>query len=206
MFNTSNESLKSQGCDVWGHWKDQIKDKIPQGYSIFAEIVGYTPTGGVIQQGYSYGCNIPESRLLVYRVTFTGPDAVVFELPWLQMRGWCAKRGFETVPGLYWGPAAGLEPWLEGETLDQWREQFLKHVQETWVNDPDCPYNPSGTPAEGVVVRIDHADGTCSALKCKNFRFLEAETKRLDQGVADLEEVESQGSGEPSDQVEKGGA
>lgn len=93
---------------------------------------------------------------------------------------------------LFWGAASELEPRLDGEDLDEWRAQFLKHVQETWVSDSDCPYNPVGTPAEGVVIRIDHADGTCSALKAKNYRFLEAESFRIDNKVYDIEEEQSQ--------------
>ncbi len=102
--------------DPWNHWGRAIADKLPQGYSIFAEIVGYTPTGGQIQQGYSYGCSIPESRLLVYRVTYTGPDGVVFELPWLQLPGLVrqARAGDRVHAVLGCGKRTGAAPGRRG--------------------------------------------------------------------------------------------
>lgn len=196
--------LSYYDSDVWSHWAKQIQDKISQGYTVYGEIVGYTPTGSPIQQGYSYGCvplekidvtnlHKPSSRLLVYRVTYTGPDGVVFELPWLQMRGWCAARGLEVVPELFYGRAEHFCPKLQDESVDAWREAFLGRTSELYVHDQDCPHNPAGTPSEGIVVRCDLDNGTCWALKQKNFRFLERESNLMDSEVPDLEELEADG-------------
>ncbi len=196
--------------DVWSYWSDRIKGGIPAGYTVYGEIVGYTATGEPVQKGYAYGCTphvgaaSSNSRLLVYRVTFTNADGSVFELPWLQMCGWCLVRGIETVPTLYWGragvSAGDLVPHLDGEDLRDWRDSFLQYLENAYVNDGDCPHNP-GMPAEGIVVRIDHADGTCTALKLKNYRFLEHETKLLDAGEDNLEDSESAGDVVESDTI-----
>jgi hypothetical protein len=67
----------------------------------------------------------------------------------------------------------------------------LKKLETTYAHDQDCIYNKPGTPAEGVVVRIDRLDHS-NAFKLKNFRFLELETKQLDKGAVDIESVEAE--------------
>lgn len=172
--------------DVWGYWAEKLKDKIPCGYSVFAEIVGYTSTGSPIQIGYSYGCEPFESRLVVYRVTHTSADGYVLELPWPAMRDWCHAMSLTPVKELYYGHAEGLVPKLSDESLDEWRTAFLKYIQDTWSHDRPCPHNPL-VPFEGVVVRIDHGT-TCSAFKEKTLAFRERETKLLDTDTPDIEE------------------
>ena len=37
---------------------DKIGPKLKNGYTVYGEVVGFTPTGSPIQRGYDYGCKI----------------------------------------------------------------------------------------------------------------------------------------------------
>lgn len=173
--------------DVWGAAAKSVEDKIPNGFTLYGEIVGYTADGKPIQGGYTYGCEPGKHRLLVYRATLTTLDGIVIELPWLQLKEFCEKYGLETVREINYGSACDLFPVadLDYETAT-WGDAFLKKLETAYVNDGDCPHNVKGTPAEGIVVRIDRLN-ECESFKLKNFRFLERESKELDKGEMDLE-------------------
>ena len=94
------------GEDIWGVVAKEVSDKIPAGYTIYGEIVGWTPEGSPIQQGYHYGCKPGQHRLLVYRVTCTNADGLPLELSWPQLFDFTKKYGFEMVKKLYYGKAA----------------------------------------------------------------------------------------------------
>ena len=65
--------------DVWGIHASKLDGKIPETITLFAEIVGHTPGGKMIQKNYAYGQPIAESDFWVYRITETSPDGVVGE-------------------------------------------------------------------------------------------------------------------------------
>jgi hypothetical protein len=44
------------GYDLWEKIKDEVGDKIPKGYTLYGEMLGYDHNGGYIQKGYDYGC------------------------------------------------------------------------------------------------------------------------------------------------------
>lgn len=174
--------------DIWGVVAEEIADRIPDQFTLYGEIVGYTPDGSPIQGGYAYGCAPGTHKFVVYRATITTVVGKVVELSWPQLLEFGAKYGFEIVPTLYHGKARDLFPELEGNNY--WNEDFVKLIEKVYVFDQDCPYNEPKVPAEGVVVRIDRL-GDSEALKCKSFRFLEFESKELDKGVTDIETAES---------------
>lgn len=180
--------------DIWGVVAKEVEDKIPNGFTLYGEIVGWVPGGtekigrevsaqafAPIQKGYHYGCKEGDHKFLVYRVTHTSPDGFVLELPWLQMKEFCAKYGLDTVKELWYGQARGLVP----DVYTHWHESLVKLLEELWVKDGLCPYN-NEVPAEGVVIRVDHLESS-EAYKLKNWSFLEAETKLLDKGEVDTE-------------------
>jgi hypothetical protein len=175
--------------DIWGVVAKEVEDKIPNGFTLYGEIVGFTPDGSPIQGGYHYGCRPNQHRFLVYRVTLTTPDGLVVELSWQQMIEFCVKYGLENVPEFYVGRAKDLFPQLD-ET-SHWNEAFLTQLEQTYVRDLTCPHNWNEVPAEGVVVRIDRLN-ECESFKLKNFRFLEAESKALDKGEVDTETAQSE--------------
>lgn len=177
--------------DIWGIVAKEAEERIPKCFTLYGEIVGYMPDGGAIQTGYGYGCQVGSHRLLVYRVTFTNPDGQVIELSFPQMSEFCLKYGLETVKELWYGKASQLFPELDIVNLTDWQEAFLLKLEDKYVRDEMCPYNEGKVPAEGIVLRIDRLS-ECESFKLKNFRFLEAESKLLDQGELDVETAQSE--------------
>ncbi len=185
--------------DIWKIVHDEVKDKIEQGISLYGEIVGYLPSGKMIQKDYDYGCKtqnvkdyIPseehpevkldglvtrnEHKFLVYRITYTKPDGNVIEFSWKQIKGYCEKYGLEYVKELFYGNIGTISP----QRLDTYSTDVLFEDLSRLFLEKDCIYCVNKVPAEGVVVRIDGKD-TFSAYKLKSRRFLEKETKQLDE-------------------------
>jgi hypothetical protein len=174
--------------DIWGVVAREVEDKLPLGYTIYGEIVGYTPEGSPIQGEYTYGCLVGGHRFLLYRVTATNTTGNVIELSWHQMKEFAAKVGIETVPEMWYGKASDL---VLMYSEDGWSQDLLKTLEGRWVKDGMCPHNGNKVPAEGVVVRVDRLDHA-DAFKLKNFKFLERESKSLDKGEVDVETQEAE--------------
>ena len=184
-----SNGLHYYSSDIWGIVAKEIEDKIPNGFTVYGEVVGYTPEGSFIQGGYNYGCNPKEHAFYVYRVVSTNNEGKTLELSWPQMNEFCFSRGLVPVKELFYGKVTDLVPWDSAMDMRDWHEQLLKYLQSRWVHDQDCKYNPK-MPAEGIVARIDYLDH-CESWKLKNFRFLERESRELDKGVTDIETAES---------------
>lgn len=170
--------------DLYSLVGKEIADRIPKGFTIYGEIVGYTPTGSAIQKGYGYRCLPAAHRLMVYRVTFTNHDGHVYELSWEQLKEFCQSKGLETVIELFVGT---VEEFLKFDVPEDWRPWFLDELTRTYL-EKKCPYN-GDRPAEGVVIRVDRLQES-EAYKLKSFAFLQHETKMLDEGAEDLEASE----------------
>jgi hypothetical protein len=183
------------GEDIWGVVAKEIQDRVPKGYTVYGEIVGYTSDGAAIQKGYHYGCQPGTHRLLVYRVTVTNPDGRVIKLSWQQMKEFCAKYGLEMVKELWFGRAGDFHsdelaaPLHYGTPI--WQNAFLKATEDTYVRDQMCPHNNGEVPAEGIVLKVDCLDEDV-AFKLKSFAFLARESKELDSGQVDIETAESE--------------
>lgn len=177
--------------DIWGTVFQEVKDAIPKGYTLYGEIVGWTPDGSPIQDKYAYGCAPGQHKFLVYRATYTNPDGKVLNLSWPQIREFCNSRGLEHVRHLFYGYAGDLFGQTVNPVDENWQTKFLELLKQYFVNDSMCPFNNREVPAEGVVLRIERSD-EFMAFKKKATRFLEFETKQLDKGVADIETVESE--------------
>lgn len=186
---TEKASNHYYASDIWGVVAQEVEDRIPNGYTLYGEIVGYTRDGAPIQGGYAYGCAEGQHRFLVYRVTSTNVDGKTIELSWPQLTEFCNGYGFEMVPALWDGRAYDLFPELSTKT--HWQEEFLPKLESTYVRDAMCPYNDEKVPVEGIVLRVDHLEES-EAFKLKNFKFLEWETKALDKGEVDTETAESE--------------
>lgn len=175
--------------DIWGIVAKEVESKIPDGFTLYGEIVGYTPDGSPIQTGYAYGCPVGGHRFVVYRVTLTTPAGQVIELSWQQLTEFCEKYGFEMVPTFFVGQAEGLCCFSPSDPTD-WSGVLLQDLEKEYIRDQDCPHNP-GLPAEGIVLRIDRLH-EAEAYKLKSFRFLKRESDELDKGVLDTETAESE--------------
>lgn len=210
------DSLHYYGEDVWEHVGKQLRH-IPKGYTVYGEIVGYTPGGSAIQRGYHYGCEAGTHKLVVYRVTSTNVAGQVLELSWAQTKQFCQQFGLTTVLELFYGsadtfcepflsecspPGPQQDPWLQPnangtlkitdeKALSAWQQRFLTKLLALYCRDQPCRHNRDEVPAEGVVVSVEHLDAR-ESYKAKNFAFLERESKLLDKDEQDLETEQSQ--------------
>lgn len=174
--------------DIWGEVAREVEDKIPAGYTLYGEIVGFTSDDTPIQKGYHYGCGTGRHRFVVYHVTSTNADGKVLALSRPQKYEFCAKMGLEAVPLFWYGQAQGFTIPQSGVN---WNEEFVRELEYTFVDDGLCPHNNNEVPVEGIVVWIDRLEDP-EAFKLKNFRFLEAESKALDSGELDTETQQSE--------------
>lgn len=193
------------GVDLWGDIKDYLDGKIPKGFTLYGEAVGYTSSGGTIQRGYDYGYK-PREKFMdidrastqdpysleeyqegkhfgvyVYRITTTNADGKKVELSWPQIKEFCNFYGIKHVPEMFHGKASDWG----FKTDEHWHENLLAKLESNYL-EKDCHMCISKAPAEGVVVRKDVLFDF-EAYKLKSWRFLEKETKELDEGIIDLE-------------------
>lgn len=186
--------------DIWGIVKDELKDIIPKGFTLYGEILGYTPSGEQIQKGYDYGCtSVPKSsaeipalywqhKTYIYRITFTNEDGFVIELNDLQIKEFCDKYGLNYTDTFYfYGKVRELvEPLYHGEIDGYWKELLIKELEEKY-NEKDCYMCKNCVPEEGIILRVNKTFAY-EAYKLKSFRFLEGETKQLDTEQSNIED------------------
>lgn len=179
------------GYDIWEDIKNQLADVIPKGFTLYGECIGYDKNGKAIQGGYDYGCKGSQFKLEIYRITQTNADGLVTELSYPQIEAFC-KRANLTPSHLYFsGKAKDMYPELKavlgGDDRDtqQWQELFLNALRRDY-NEKDCWMCNTPVPEEGIVVRKENLF-ECDSYKLKSFRFLEHESKELDNGVQDIE-------------------
>jgi hypothetical protein len=139
VIKNERETIDKPGFykeDIWGIVKEEIKDKIPKGFSLFGEILGYLPSGGEIQKSYDYGCNPGEHKVYIYRITFTNEDGQVFEFDDNQIKEYCNFYGLNySDTFIYYGKAKDLYPSLNTE--EHWHENLLTSLEKDY-NDKNC--------------------------------------------------------------------
>jgi len=183
-------SVHYYGSDIWGEAAKSVEPVIPKGYTIYGEIVGFTPDGGGIQGKYDYGCKPCQSKFMVYRITTTNADGKVLEMSWPQVRDFCYDNRLEMVPDMYYGSASSIYPFDTVQTIEEWQQGLLAYLESYYVNDQDCQFCENKVPAEGIVLRVEGYD-RCTNFKLKNFRFLKYESDFLDTGAIDIETEEA---------------
>lgn len=175
-------------------YNDFFADKLPKGMEIFYEIVGYTHDDQTImgkcsnklvkdkefskmygdETVFSYGCNVGQNDIYVYRMTMTNPDGVVVELPWEQVQIEAEKLGVKCVPT------------FDKFLYTTW-EDLMQRVEKYY--DGADPIGRTHI-REGVVVRIDNRE-KFTAYKHKNFYFKCLEGIIKDHSdTPDIEEAE----------------
>ncbi|MBO7211809.1 MAG: hypothetical protein J6V44_12495 [Methanobrevibacter sp.] len=194
-----NQGL-SQGyydVDIWNLALDVIKEHLYQGLTIYAEIVGYLPTGAMIQKGYDYGCTYDPKlqyskmtpiemynkglfRIYVYRITQTSPDGKVMEMSATDLQQYCLETGLMPVPELWFGQ---IGPDVISEA--SWTDKFLEKLSIQYL-EKDCYMCNNKVPEEGIVIRTMKPN--FEAFKLKSLRFFERETKELDAGITNIED------------------
>jgi hypothetical protein len=172
--------------DIWGIVKEEIKDKIPKGITLYGEIVGFLPNGGEIQKGYDYGCKPNEHNTYIYRITFTNENGDVFEFTDKQIEEFCKKYDLlYSDTFFYYGKARHYYNDVIID-LQLWREGLLRYLEEQY-NEKDCLMCTNKVPEEGIIVRVEKLY-EYEAYKLKSARFLEWETKQLDSEETNIED------------------
>lgn len=193
VIKTKNASTGYYGVDIWTLAGQHLQPYVQKGMTFYYEIVGYLPTGKMIQKDYDYGYSRPvqdktfefgkHAGIYIYRITSTNVDGKVIEFSAKQVQDFCKSKGVNPVPELFYGRAKNLLPEVY-ENIDWWRKVFLDTLKGLYT-DKDCYMCGNRVPEEGCVVRIESNDLT--VFKCKSPRFLQHETTLLDKGEADIE-------------------
>lgn len=171
--------------DIWGIVKEEIKDKIPKGITLYGEICGFMPSGSSIQGEYDYGCQKGEHKTYIYRITLTNQDGQVFEFNDNQILEFCEKYQLNYKDTfIYYGKLKDLYPNLD--VNNHWHEEIIKNLEKDY-NNKDCYMSFNKVPEEGIVVRKEGLF-FYEAYKLKSARFLEWETKELDKGQENIED------------------
>ena len=195
----SNEGF--YGEDIWGIVAKEIGHLIPKNWTIYGEILGYTPKGSHIQKGYDYGCLPsgkqdspiidPQHKFYVYKISIVNPDGKVIYLTDKQIEEYCEKVGLlykDTF--IYYGKAKDLFN-IEGLGTDEfsvslWQNQFLNYLESKY-NEKDCYMCVNKVPEEGIVLRIEHLE-EYEAYKLKSKRFTLMESELQEQEETNIED------------------
>lgn len=186
-YYNPNVSEGFYGCNTWKYADEYLRPYLQKGMTIYAEIVGYNPTGTYIQKGYDYGCISPKYgntidykpeihfKVRPYRITLTNVDGEIHEFSAREVQQYCKSVGLIPVTELYYGYARDLYPDLN-ET-QHWQENFLERLANDKnfymeCNSPSCKNN---VPHEGLVIKKE--DSLSHAWKLKCFKFLDKSQK-----------------------------
>lgn len=151
-------------CDIWNLGLEVIKNYLIKGMTVYAEIVGYMPTGSAIQGTWDYGCiydpkvyNYKEMSaaqmyqaklfdIIIYRITFTNVDGKVYEYSAKQVHDWCIENNLHPVYELYYGYAKDL---FDIDTQTHWNENFIDKLKENYLEKDSILCN-NKVPEEGM--------------------------------------------------------
>lgn len=158
---------------------------IPKNYTLYGEILGYTPSGSYIQKNYDYGCQEGEHKFYVYKISVVNPDGQVIFLSDPQIEEFCEKVGLrfkDTV--IYQGKAKDMYPNI---ILDhEWRDKFLAQLEKEY-NEKNCYMCVNKVPEEGIILRVDKLE-SYEAYKLKSKRFLLHESEEQEKEVVNIED------------------
>jgi hypothetical protein len=172
--NTRDGSI---GNDQWGVHAKELENKLPPGYTVIGELVGFAPGGNGLQKNYDYSCEPFTSKLKIFRITYTDPIGECIELSVLDIQRFCEKYNLETVPYHYMGRAGDAFSIDEDESFS---EQFVKMVDKTYL-DKKCSLCKKEVWNEGIVLAIENKVNR-PVFKHKSFEFTAESSKRVDAG------------------------
>ena len=182
--------------DIWGVVAKEISHLIPKNWTLYGEILGYTPSGAYIQDGFDYGCQKGEHKFYVYKISVVNPDGQVIYLTDKQIQEWCEKVGLlfkDTF--IYYGNIDNLfeskefQDWdvlVRDKTRDSWKETLLVFLEFKY-NEKDCRMCVNKVPEEGIILRIEKLEHY-EAYKLKSKRFILGESEAQEKGQENLED------------------
>lgn len=174
------------GEDIWGVVAKEIGHLIPKNWTLYGEILGYTPGGSPIQGKYDYGCKQGERKFYVYKISVVNPDGKVIYLTDKQIEEYCEKVGLlykDTF--IYYGKAGELFD-LYYMSIEDWREKFLHNLEQRY-NEKDCYMCVNKIPEEGIVLRVEKLE-SYEAYKLKSKRFILMESDLQEKEEVNIED------------------
>lgn len=196
----------SAGLDAcFDKYYELLKPYIPEGMTIYGEIIGYCEGSNTfiqkIGQGYDYRCKPGENKLMIYRITTT--DETGHKKEWniddvlsftKDLKDFLVIKGNGELAGrlhpidiFYHGKLGDL--YKDLSTEQHWKEDLLERMKNDKehfgmeLNEPMCR---NAVPREGIVIRIDD-DVVPEAFKLKCLKFLGKEAQAVDNGEVDAE-------------------
>lgn len=192
--------------DIWNYWAEIVKPFIPEGTTVYGEIVGYLPDSPImIQKDYDYGCAVGTSKFMPYRVSIASDGAPTRELNIPDVISWAKDLAakIEAAGGdadsimpltlFYHGAAKDLYGDLDVRC--HWQENVLERMKNDFgleKREPLC--KAYKVPREGICLRIDD-DPMKECFKLKANAYLLKESALIDEGVVDIEMQQSYGQG-----------
>lgn len=173
--------------DIWTSEGEKLIGKIPQGYLVYGELIGWTPEGAPLQSKYTYDVPHTQANLYVYRVAHINPEGVVTDLVYDQIAEFCKKRDLKVVPLLWRGKYKDFKPedWVDYTGADGTEYETLHKYHEDGYPQA-VPLSKDSPCDEGVVIR---AEGLAPyTLKCKSATFMAHDQKVTQEGILDMEE------------------
>lgn len=178
--------------DFRKNWHDFFMGKLCKGEEVFYEVVGYTQGSQTImpecsnkktndktfikQYGdttrFTYGCDIGQNDIYVYRMTMSNEDGSIVEYPWHLVKLRCEQMGVKCVPEFNKFIFTNTEDLMERVNIFC---DGVDPVGKTHIR-------------EGVVVRVDNKE-KFTAFKHKNFNFKVLEGIIKADDVLDMEEA-----------------
>lgn len=165
--------------DVWTDEGMKLDGLLPEGYIVFAELVGKLKSGKAIQTHYTYGFDEP--KLYVYRIAIVNEKGYMQDLTWEQVKVFCTDRGLNFVP-----------EFGKVKVKDfNWEEYKDKRYADDKLKFPSAiSLGIDDIVDEGIVARIETGN-TPVFYKAKSPIFYDHETALLDAGASDLESEQS---------------
>jgi hypothetical protein len=124
--------------DIWIHaGKKYFEGKLHKGETVYYEIIGYLPTGKMVQKGYDYGCKPGEYKIAVYRITMTNVDGNDIEYSWNMMKERCKQLNVDMVEEFYYGMAGEYIANILNKNFNELIEEYkptYKEIEEYKLN------------------------------------------------------------------------
>lgn len=124
------------GCDIWGCVNRDFSPYIPNGITVYGEIVGYLEnSSSMVQKRHDYGCKVGQWKFMPYRITETDKDGNSVEWNIADVDAWTRKLVKEHpeleekvlyLNILYHGVASELYPDIPVD--DNWHTNFLERL------------------------------------------------------------------------------
>ena len=187
------------GSDIWGCVNRDFSPYIPEGMTVYGEIVGYLEgSQQMIQKNHDYGCKPGCWKFMPYRITETDELGNKTEWDIDKVDEWTRnlvaehpeladKTMFLNI--VYYGRLGDLYPDLDTE--NHWHSNLLARMKtdkdrfKMEMNEPMCK---NKVPREGIVVRIV-GDPLARAWKLKCQSHYARECKENDEGIVNIEDI-----------------